>query len=164
MNRCPSVRSLIAFCVHHEFLTMKVVHSKIRFLHRRRAGCRRGVAAAEFAACLPVIVLLILAMIESCTMIFLKQSLTVATYEGARVAVGQNAEPAEVFQAARQILADRDVQGAKVDVRPRNFRAMPVGTPIEVTVEAPADANSIIPGSFYRGRTLSAAASMIKEF
>jgi len=50
-------------------------------------GSRRAVAASELAVCLPILVLLVLAMIESCTMIFLKQSLTVSAYEGIRKAI-----------------------------------------------------------------------------
>jgi Flp pilus assembly protein TadG len=56
---------------------------------RRQSGIpgRRGVAAAEFAVCLPVLVLVVFASIEACSMIFLKESLTVAAYEGSRVAL-----------------------------------------------------------------------------
>ncbi len=48
---------------------------------------RDGVAATELAVCMPVIVLVVLATIESCAMIFLQQSLSIAAYEGARVAL-----------------------------------------------------------------------------
>ena len=56
-----------------------------------RGESRSGVAAAEFAVCLPVIVLLVLAMIESCTMVFLKQSVSIAAYEGVRTALLEDA-------------------------------------------------------------------------
>ena len=41
---------------------------------------RRGVAAAELAVCLPIVVLMVIATIEACSALFLKQSLTVAAY------------------------------------------------------------------------------------
>ncbi|MEM9660354.1 MAG: TadE/TadG family type IV pilus assembly protein, partial [Planctomycetota bacterium] len=47
---------------------------KFRRCERRSTRC--GLAVTELAVCLPVVVLLVLAMIEACTMIFLKQSLT----------------------------------------------------------------------------------------
>ena len=51
------------------------------------APSRSGVAAVEFAVCLPVLVVLILGSIECCSMIFLRQSLAIVAYEGLRVAV-----------------------------------------------------------------------------
>jgi hypothetical protein len=122
------------------------------------------VAASELAVCLPVIVLLVLAMIEACTMIFLKQSLTVAAYEGARTALEPRAGAADVRTTANGVLRDRRVQRASVTIRPTNFAALDPGEYIEVTVSAPTDPNSTIPGSFLRGRTLSATAVMMKEF
>ena len=52
---------------------------------------RRGVAAAELAVCLPVIVMLVMATIEACSALFLKQSLTAAAYEGVRTALEESA-------------------------------------------------------------------------
>ncbi len=52
--------------------------SRTRLQQRRR----RGVAATEFAVCLPIIVLLVLGTIEACSLIFLKQTLAIA--EGAQ--------------------------------------------------------------------------------
>ena len=53
----------------------------------RRPQESRGVAAAELAVCLPVIVLIVIATIEACSALFLKQSLTAAAYEGVRTAI-----------------------------------------------------------------------------
>jgi hypothetical protein len=122
------------------------------------------VAASELAVCLPVLVLLVLAMIEACTMIFLKQSLTVASYEGIRVALQPAAETDDVEAACTSVLTDRRVQGGQIEIRPRNFQNLSPGEYIEVTVSAPAGRNSVIPGSFFRGRTISASATMMKEF
>ena len=133
------------------------------FRHRSRGNDRRGVAATEFAVCLPVIVLLVLGMIECCTMIFLKQSLTVAAYEGIRTALEDRAVSRDVLRSSQQILTQRRVQGGTTTVNPNNIPAVPTGQYITVTVSAPADLNSVIPGSFFRGRILSASATMMKE-
>jgi hypothetical protein len=122
------------------------------------------VAASELAVCLPVIVLLVLAMIEACTMIFLKQSMTAAAYEGARAALAPGADAADVRAACDGVLRDRRVRGGQVAVRPGNFASLAPGEYIEVTVSAATGPNSVIPGSFMRGRTLSASAVMMKEF
>lgn len=132
---------------------------------RRRPGRgkSRGVAAAELAVCLPVVVLLVIATIEACSALFLKQSLTVAAYEGVRTALEDGASSANVQTACDQILADRRIQGATVTISPANFAALGPGDFIDVTVRAPCDANSVVPTTFYRGRTLSATASMMNE-
>ncbi len=125
---------------------------------------RSGVAAAEFAVCLPVIVLIVLATIEACTMVFLKQSLTVAAYEGARVAISLNATNSQAQQSAQQILTERRVQGGNVALSPGNLASINPGEYVDVTVSAPASLNSVVPITFYRSRNLSATASMMKEF
>src|SRR5690349_16362046 len=79
---------------------------------------RQGVAASELAVCLPVLVLLVLAMIEACTMIFLKQSLTVSAYEGVRIALLPNATTSQAQAAANSVLADRRVKNGAVTVTP----------------------------------------------
>jgi hypothetical protein len=56
------------------------------------------------------------------------------------------------------------VQGASVTMRPADITRVAPGEYIEVTVSAPTGPNSVIPGSFLRGRTLSATAVMMKEF
>ena len=129
----------------------------------RHNSDRRGVAAAEFVVCLPIIVLLVLGMIECCTMIFLKQSLTVASYEGVRTALEDRAVGADVLRSSQQILTQRRVQGGTITVSPANIPAVPTGQFITVTVTAPASRNSVIPGSFFRGQILSASATMMKE-
>jgi len=135
-----------------------------RLPRKSTAACQRcGVAATEFAVCLPVVVLLVLGMIECCTMIFLKQSLTVASYEGVRTALEDRAVGTDVLRTSQLVLTQRRVQGGTITVNPANIPGVPLGQFITVTVTAPADLNSVIPGSFFRGQILSASATMMKE-
>jgi len=123
----------------------------------------RGVAAAELAVCLPLVVLLVIASIEACSAIFLKQSLTVAAYEGVRAAVAPGGTSSSVQATCNQVLADRRVNGAAVTVSPSNISALAPGEYVNVTVTAPCSSNSLVPTSFYRGRSLSTTASMMIE-
>lgn len=132
--------------------------------HHVPRGSRRAVAASELAVCLPILVLLVLAMIESCTMIFLKQSLTVSAYEGIRKAIEPAATAAQVQTACNAVLTDRRVKNATVTITPTNFTSLARGQYITVTVSAPAGKNSVVPGSFFKGQTLSGSATMMKEF
>ncbi|MGL4512700.1 MAG: TadE/TadG family type IV pilus assembly protein [Lacipirellulaceae bacterium] len=130
---------------------------------RRRAADRHGVAATEFAVCLPVLVLILLGVIETCSMIFLKQALSVAAYEGGHVAVAPDGTPAQVRATCAAILSDRRVRGATIDVVPANLAAVAPGDYFEVRVSAPSGANAILPLSFFRGHTLRASAVLMKE-
>jgi Flp pilus assembly protein TadG len=125
---------------------------------------RHGVAATEFAVCLPIIVLLVLGTIEACSMVFLKQALAVAAYEGARTAIIPGATVDQVKAASLQVLKDRKIDGGVVTVKPTNIDALNPGDFVDVTVSAPCNANSIVRNKFYKGRTLSSNASMMIEF
>jgi Flp pilus assembly protein TadG len=135
-----------------------------RLSNNKRHTSRKGVAAAELAVCLPVIVLIVLATIEACTMVFLKQSLSIAAYEGARAALEQDATNASVQSAANQVLTQRRVNGGTVTIQPSNIVAIDPGEYMTITCSAPASRNSIIPIRFYRGKTLTGSATMMKEF
>ena len=125
---------------------------------------RRGVAATEFAVCLPIVVLLVIGTIEACSMIFLKQSLAIAAYEGARTAIIPGATKAQVEAACNQILVDRKVKGGAVTIKPTDIAALNPGDYVDVTVNAPCTSNSVVPNTFYRGKTLSSTASMMIEY
>ena len=125
---------------------------------------RLGVAAAELAVCLPVIVLLVVATVEACSMVFVKQSLTVAAYEGVRTALEKGATFSDVQATCDQILSDRKITGGTVVVNPTDFQTLPPGRYVDVTVSAPCDQNTIVPNGFYRGKNLSATASMMIEY
>jgi Flp pilus assembly protein TadG len=124
----------------------------------------RGVAATELAVCLPIVVLLVVATIEACSMVFLKQSLSIAAYEGVRTAITSGATAAEVQSTCQQILSDRHVAGATITVSPANIGAAAPGSYVDVTVSAQCAGNSVVPLQFYRGKTLATTASMMVEF
>ena len=96
-------------------------------------------------------------------MIFLKQSLAVAAYEGSHVAVAPEATQSDVISTCQDILADRRVTGATIQVTPSNIGALDPGQFFEVRVSAPTDPNAILPLTYFRGMTLESAASLMKE-
>jgi hypothetical protein len=132
-------------------------------LQSSRRPTRRAAAAAELAICLPLIISLALASIEACSMIFLDHSLTIASYEGVRVAINYDATNASVLARCNQIISNREVQGATISISPANVAAVDRGTPIAITVTAPCNDNMIIPPWFYGGRTLTSTTTMVKE-
>jgi Flp pilus assembly protein TadG len=129
----------------------------------RRIAPRRGAAAAEMAICLPLMVMLVLGSIETCSMIYLRHSLTIASYEAARVAINFDGTNTEVMARAEEILAAREVADADIDIEPSDVEMVERGQPLSITVSAPSDSNNILPPWFYGGKTLSHRMTMVKE-
>lgn len=125
---------------------------------------KRGAAAVEFAIVLPVFVLILLGTIEACSMIFLQQSLEIAAYEGARVAIVPTTTSSDVESAANQILTPRHIQNSSISVTPNDFQSAPYGTFVRVSVSVPCFSNSVIPSSLYGSRTLTGKVEMMKEY
>jgi Flp pilus assembly protein TadG len=125
---------------------------------------RCGTAAVELAVCLPIIVVLCLASIEACTMIYLKQSLSIAAYEGARTANVEGMTNDDVFAVCEQILNDRRVQSATVDIDPVDITAMIAGEVVTVACSAPCDANAFVFSKYFGGKSLSGTARFIKKY
>ena len=121
---------------------------------------RRAVAAVEFALCLPVIVLLVLASIAACTMIYVQQPLETAAYETARFAASPGNPNSVASQRGNQILSDRQVNGGQISIRPSSPRRQ---DQVDVVVTAPFDQNRLFPRFFFGGQVLTADVSMQKE-
>jgi TadE-like protein len=134
-------------------------------IHRRSspAASRRAAAAAELAICLPLLVMLLLASLEACSMIFLDHGLTIASYEGVRVAINYDGTNSAVLAKCNEIINDRGIAGANISLNPSNVANVPRGEPISITVSAPCDANAILPPWYYGGKTLTATTVMVKE-
>lgn len=131
---------------------------------RRRRSIRRGTAATETAVILPLFVFIVLGCIETCTMIFLKQSLEIAAYEACRTSLVRGTTTYGVQTKAQNILTARKVQNATITVDPPDFLSRPYGTFIRVTVSAPCNSNSSFAPWIYAGRTLSSDVEMMKEY
>jgi len=97
-------------------------------------------------------------------MIYLKQTCTIAAYEGSRTALLPGAAADDVIADVNQILLDRNVQGAGVVVTPPNIGTLAVGNYMKVEVTAPCEQNTLLGTWFYAGRDVSGAAEVMKEF
>jgi hypothetical protein len=111
---------------------------------------------------LPVIVVIVLGSIESASMIFLRQALVQASYEAAKVAA-KTGDEAQARAAAVAVTKGRRIRDVAIGFQPANWQAGVRGAPIRVTVTAPGDNNSVIPFGLFRGRTIGAFATMVRE-
>lgn len=124
---------------------------------------RRGVAAVEFAVCLPVLVLLVFGSIEASSFIFLKQSLNVAAYEGIREAVRLDGDNASGDSRAVNILDSRGVNDFSVSFPSGETSTLPRGRDVVIEVSAPTVSNSPLVGQFIPNRIVTARIVMLKE-
>ena len=129
----------------------------------RRTPGRLGGATLEFALCLPMLVTITYGIIESCDVIFLKQSLVLAAQEGARVAVVPGANDGNVRQQVRLILQARGVQEDSITITPANFPSAPFGTLITVDVVARVEQNTNSLFGLFSGRRINGSCTMIME-
>ncbi|MEP3479880.1 MAG: TadE family protein [Fuerstiella sp.] len=125
---------------------------------------RDGAAAVEFAVCLPMLLVILIGVIEASSMIYLKQSLSVAAYEGIRASVKAGATTSDVEAACNQILTARRVNGATIEITPSNFEDQPALSWISVRVSATGGDNSVIAGWFYDTLVVDGQAAMMKEY
>ena len=125
---------------------------------------RSGAAMVEFALTLPLLLTIVLGTIETCSMLHLKQTLHIAAYEAARVALVPKTTAAQVSYAAQAILTDRKVQGSSIAISPSSFSTAPISSYITVTVTAPSNSNFGVPLLFFKDKTITGTCSMMKEY
>ena len=130
---------------------------------RQKKQTCRGTATVELAVCLPVLVLLVLAMVEAANMIYLKQALTAAAQVSVRACVEKDAVASDAEQACREFLDMRGVEGYTLSIAPENFHTQDRGSAIVGTVTAPCGANSYAPSWFFGGRVMHVAVTMTRE-
>ncbi len=136
----------------------------LRKFNRRRSLPRQGVAVAELVFCLPIVLVLAFGTMEICAALFLRETLAIAAYEGARVGVKRRATQQDAYNAASNILAARGITGAIVDVNPTNFSTIGALDPVTVTVRAPVSSNSPFFSELTKHKTLSSTVRMVREF
>jgi hypothetical protein len=106
--------------------------------------------------------LIVLGSIEAASMLFLKQTLVQASYEGAKVAIRDGSQ-AEVESIIRAVGAGRNIQDLTIAFDPPLVADAFPGDVITVRVSAPGDSNSFIPFGPFKNKTVVASAAMVKE-
>ena len=135
-----------------------------RIRHSPARNPRSAVAAVELAIVLPVLMALVVGVVESCNLIYIKQSLTISAYEGARAAIVKGMIVSDINDRSNQVLADRRITNATILVSPNPPSTASYGTYITVRVQAPYAANSLVPGWLFGGVTLQSTVKMMKEY
>lgn len=128
---------------------------RARLWKSMRLGKRDGLAVAETAILLPLITLLVFGSIELANGIFLKQSITIAAYEGGRAISRAGATEAHGEARVAEILSMRNVSEYQVSFSPEVTMDTPRGTTLEISVTAPASTLSVGPLRHLAGEDIS---------
>lgn len=128
---------------------------------------RRGVAGVEFAIVLPVLIVLTLGTLDLCSLMFLKETVVLAAYEGAREGVNRGQTDADCVSRVVELLDERGVVhggAAAVNITGASFDSAETLEHVTVTVSVPAAGNLLIPSAMFDGMNVSHSVTMRKEF
>ena len=96
-------------------------------------------------------------------MIFLKQTLQVASYEAARTAINATRRTTRHSLPGQQILTSRNVESFTITFLPADVSSARRGDLVSVTVEAPTDTNTVLPNWLSSARDMTVTTKMVKE-
>lgn len=136
-------------------------HRKSKFSTRTN---RSGVAAVEAAFCFPLIIILMLGTLEITAGLYLRESLSVCSFEACRTGTRRGSTAADVEARALEVLADRGVTGASFTITPPSFDDLDALDQISVAISAPTAGNSIFIFDNLVNRTVRSRVTMIREF
>ena len=96
--------------------------------------------------------------------LYLRESLSVCSFEACRVGTRRGATAEDVENRAREVLVDRGVVGGNIVITPDNFDGLDALDQITVQISAPTAGNSIFIFDNLAGRTVFSQVTMIREF
>ena len=140
---------------------------KHRFSSPRKHHARSATAAVEFAIFLPLLVTLTIGTIDLCSLLYLKESVTMAAYEGARQGVGRGHTNANCTARVMDFLDERDVNYDTANVvsySSPGFDSAAALQNVTVTVTVPCAGNLLIASAWFDDLSVSAAVTMRKEY
>ncbi|MFG0264401.1 MAG: TadE/TadG family type IV pilus assembly protein [Rhodopirellula sp. JB055] len=127
---------------------------------------RRGTATAEIAFCLPVLLTFTFATVDLCSIFFLKETVAIAAYEGARRGINRGGTDQAAIARVQEILDERGVDyGANaVSFENSTFSSADTLEHVTIVVTVPAAGNLYAPAGLYNDLEISHRITMRKEF
>ena len=117
----------------------------------------------EFAICMPVFFLIAMGTIETCRMIYLRQSLKLAAYECARVGIMPGMTPDVLQSQCDVILGGRRIRNYQLVCTPLNPADLKFGELFKTTVTVSAQENALVGAWFYQNKILSESVTIMAE-
>lgn len=128
-----------------------------------RGILRDGAAIVEVALTLPILVLICLATIDTCRVLYVRQSAKLAAFECARVGIVPGVTRAQLDQLCKAFMANRSISQATLSLSTTELSTLTKGDLLTVKVSVPANSNALSSSWFYRGRTFSESVSILVE-
>jgi Flp pilus assembly protein TadG len=137
-----------------------------------RFRSRNGAAVVEAAICIPMIIILMFGTLEICAGFYLKESLTIAAYEGARTGAKRGATVQDVRDRVNNILNARNVNmnGGSIQIRDESGNTLTdladlaALEPFSVSVAARSASNSAFVFNALANRQISGTVTIAREF
>ena len=127
---------------------------------QRGALRRAGVAAAEMAVSLPMMLAMVFGAIEATNAVYVKKALVEAAYEAGNVASSVGGTSSVATSRAQGVCTLLGVNSVTVTVSPSVTNNTATGTPIKVTCTTTLGANSVT-GWVIGNRTVTATYNVI---
>lgn len=134
---------------------------------RRNSRHRRGTATVELAICFPFLFLLTIGTMDVCSMLFLRETVTMAAYEGARRGIGRDRTNAHATARIMEFLDERRVNydnSNVISISSPDFDSANTLDNVTVTVTVPCSGNLLIPSAMFDDLTITASVTMRKEY
>lgn len=116
---------------------------------------------------LPALVALTIGTMDVCSMLFLKETVALAAYEGARAGVGRGQTNDDAIDRVIEFLEEREVEfmvNQVVTIDPPGFDEAETLENVTVHVTVPAQGNLLIPSQMFGAMTVTARVTMRKEY
>jgi Flp pilus assembly protein TadG len=123
---------------------------------------RYGTAATEMAVAMPLLITLVFGSIEIANAVFLRQSLSMAAYEAAKVITRPGSNEVLARYRCDEVLAVRKVTAYTLSFSPTVTTATPRGTQVTVTLTATASNLSYGPVQFMAGKMMTSTVVMVR--
>lgn len=136
----------------------------LRTVCRRRNKARRGAALVEFTVCLPLFLVIVLATVETCRMIYLQQSLKLAAYECARLGITPDATYDTLQLQCDLLLQGRGLENYTFSIDPMDPSELEYEDNLTVSVSIPASEATILGSFFYQGKTVTESVTIMAEY
>ncbi len=128
----------------------------------RRNGRRCGAAVVELAIISPIIVLIVMATIDLCSMYYLRQTCKLAAYEGCRIGLTSKGSNLLVENQAMRILHSRRITGYTITITPA-VHSLTSDDMLRVSVSAPTNENLPLNGWLCGGGNITTEVAMQAE-
>lgn len=118
----------------------------------------------ELAACLPLLFLISMATVETCRMLYVRQSLKIAAYECARLGIVPGTTQEVLQIQCDLILQGRKINGYQFSCNPPDPSSLRYGDHFKTSVQVSAKDSSIVGTWFYRNKMITESVTIMAEY